>query len=128
VAVRVARQPGFDRLVFEFEGTLPGYSVAYTKRPIMGTSGKEISVEGGAVLQVKMEHASGVDLAGPTLRQTYTGPDRIRPSGTAAVVEAVRVEDFEAVLRWVVGIRSQTPFRVTPLTSPSRLVVDVIGS
>jgi len=127
VAVRIARQPGFDRLVFEFEGALPGYSVAYTGRPIMGTSGKEISVEGGAVLQVRMAHASGVDLTGATLRQTYAGPDRIRPAGTAGVAEAVRVEDFEAVLTWVVGVRSQTPFRVTPLTSPSRLVVDVIA-
>jgi hypothetical protein len=129
VAVRAARQPGSDRIVFEFEGALPGYSVSYTNRPIVGTSGKEIAVDGAAVLRVRMEHASGVDLTSAAgLRQTYNGPDRIRPSGTVQVAEVVRVEDFEAVLVWVAGVRSRSPFKVTPLTSPSRLVIDVIGS
>jgi hypothetical protein len=33
--------------------------------------------------------------------------------------------DFEAVLTWVAGIRSEQPFRVEVLDSPPRLVVDI---
>ena len=33
-AVRAARQDGFDRVVFEFEAAVPGYSVRYVDRPI----------------------------------------------------------------------------------------------
>src|SRR5688572_10897110 len=33
-AVRAASQSGFDRVVFEFEGALPGYSVSYVNKPV----------------------------------------------------------------------------------------------
>src|SRR5438309_5578293 len=46
-AVRVARQEGFDRVVFEFENALPGYRVQYTKKPLHeDASGRELAVEG----------------------------------------------------------------------------------
>jgi hypothetical protein len=73
----------------------------------------------------RMEPASGFDLdAGVPV---FTGPDRISgaAAGTATVREAVRTGDFEAVLTWVVGVGSRAGFRVSTLTSPSRLVIDV---
>jgi hypothetical protein len=125
--VRAARQEGFDRIVFEFEGTtLPGAEVRYVERPVLEDgSGNEVTVAGEAVLQVRMRPASGVDLSGATFREAYTGPRRFGPSGTAVVQEVVRTGDFEAVLTWVAGLQARAPFLVSTLADPPRLVVDV---
>jgi hypothetical protein len=124
--VRAAHQEGFDRLVFEFTDRVPGYEVSYVGRPVLeDASGREVAIEGAAVLRVKMVTASGVDLSTSGARTTYTGPDRLRPSGTTVVRELARSGDFEGTLTWVAGASVQAPFRVTTLSSPPRLVVDV---
>lgn len=125
-AVRAARQEGFDRVVFEFDGGPPGSEVGYVRRPITEDgSGEPVTVEGAAVLQVRMEQAASARLSGEDVVFTYTGPKRLRPPGTATVVELVQTGDFEAVLTWVVGTRERVPFKVTKLSGPPRLVVDV---
>jgi hypothetical protein len=124
-AVRAAHQDGFDRVVFEFEGAVPGYSVGYVNRPVTEDgSGKPVDVKGDNVLRVRMEPASGADTAGPTLRQTYTGPTRITPS-TPVVAELVRTGDFEAVLSWVIGVKGRPGFRVDTASGPPRLIIEV---
>jgi len=84
-----------------------------------------VEVEGDSVLEVRMEQASGADLSGEDLRQTYTGPTRIDP-GTPVVTELVRTGDFEAVLTWVIGVRGRPGFNVTTVTG-NRLVIEVAG-
>src|SRR5438874_12286218 len=116
VAVRAARQQGLDRVVFEFQAQAPGYRIAYATSPVMNTEGREVAVPGAAKLVVHLEQATGAD--------TYTGPASVTPQGTTQVEELARVEDFEAVLSWVVGVRTKVPFRVTTLASPPRLVID----
>lgn len=127
--VRSARQSGFDRVVFEFEADrVPPTEVRYIPRPVRADgSGDEVTVAGSFVLGVRMFPASGADLAGPAFRLTYTGPNRLSPSGTTIVTELVRTGDFEAVLNWAVGTRSRAPFVVSTLTSPARLVIDIQG-
>lgn len=126
-AVRVAGQQGYDRVVFELSPRLPGYKVAYVRRPITEDgSGDEVRVEGAALLEVRMENASSVRFEGERVVPTYTGPERLRPAGTSVVVEVVRVGDFEGVLTWVVGLRREVPsISVQALGNPSRLVIDV---
>jgi len=124
VAVRVARQEGADRIVFEFAERLPGYKVAYVSKPIIGTSGKETPLAGTAALVVRMEQASGVDLS-TGLKEIYQGPNRVAATGTQQVLEVAQVEDFEGVLTWAAGLKAQAPFRVLALASPPRLVIDV---
>jgi hypothetical protein len=124
-AVRAAPQSGFDRVVFEFEGAVPGYAVGYVTRPITEDgSGKPVDVKGDSVLQVRMEPASGADLAGTSVRQTYNGPNRFTPNATV-VAELVRTGDFEAVLSWVIGVTGKPGFRVNTLTGPPRLVIEI---
>jgi len=123
-AVRVGAHEGFDRVVFEFESGVPGYSVSYVNRPITEDgSGKEVTVAGGAVLAVRLESSSAVDTTGTSLRQTYTGPTRIAASGPV-VTEVVRTGDFEGVLNWVIGARSQAPFHAYT-SEGNKLVVDI---
>ena len=124
-AVRAAEQDGFDRVVFEFEDAVPGYSVRYVDRPVTEDgSGNTVEVKGDSVLQVRMEPASGADLSGEELRITYKGANRLTPS-TAAVTELVRTGDFEAVLTWVIGIRGKPGFRVDTTTGPPRLIIEI---
>jgi hypothetical protein len=125
-AVRAAGQQGFDRVVFEFTAELPGYKVGYVERPVLEDgSGKEVSVTGAAVLEVRMAPASGAEVSASGVRPTYTGPARIRPSGTVVVAEVVRVGDFEGQLTWVVGTSGRAPFKVSTFSAPPRLVIDV---
>ena len=117
VAVRAAHQGSVDRVVFEFSDRVPGYAVRYVNRPITeDASGRDVSVEGGAVLEVRMEPASGPSFTPATAR--------VR-GDTTAVTEVVRTGDFEAVLTWVLGVKTQRPFRLSTLSGPPRLVIEV---
>jgi hypothetical protein len=124
-AVRVAGQPEADRVVFEFEGGLPGYRIRYVEPPITEDgSGRTVNVDGEAHLQVIMESASGSDISGEQVREVYTGADRVS-GDTANVTEAVRTGDFEGVLTWVIGAKRKAEFRVSTLQDPSRLVIEI---
>lgn len=122
--VRVARHEGYDRVVFQFRNTLPGYSVSYVEPPIHEDgSGRPVNVAGNAVVSVRMENALDADLTKSTAPRTYTGPTRFTPT-TPEVAELVRTGGFEGVLTWAIGLRDKVDYRVTTLQSPPRLVVD----
>ena len=122
--VRVGRHPGFDRVVFEFRNTVPGYNVSYVKRPVLqDPSGLVVKVAGQFVLNVLMRNARDADLSREGAPRTYTGPDRFTP-GTTQIEEVVRASEWEAVFVWVVGVKDRTAFRVIRLRDPPRLVVD----
>ncbi len=40
-------------------------------------------------------------------------------------MEALQTCDFEAELTWAVGMKGERPFKVTTLSSPPRLAIDV---
>jgi hypothetical protein len=126
-AVRAASHDGYDRVVFEFRNGVPGYDVGYVERPVRADgSGEPVTVDGGAVLLVRMEPALDADLTKESAPRTYTGPARLRP-GTTAVAELVRTGGFEAVLTWAAGVDEKRPFRVTRLEGPPRIVIDVVS-
>ncbi|MCU1370577.1 MAG: uncharacterized protein JWO77_1771 [Ilumatobacteraceae bacterium] len=127
-AVRVGRNAGFERIVFEFEGaSMPGYRVQWVDGPITADgSGETVDVAGEAFLEIVMDPASGVDLSAPQLTIIYDGPDRIPVAGqTVLITDLVRTGDFEAVLSWAAGTTEQVPFRVLRLSNPTRVVVDL---
>jgi hypothetical protein len=125
--IAVGRHEGYDRVVFQFKNTLPGYRVEYVEPPLKEDgSGKPVSVKGSAVVVVRMEPASGFDLNTAEGVMVYKGPRRIEgaSAGTSVVEELVRTGDFEAVLSWAIGLSDKVDFRVTTATSPARLIVD----
>ena len=127
-AVRTGREEGFDRVVFEFEGTLPGYVVGYADDQLTADgSGAPIPLPGEGALEVRMEQASGVRFEGSQVEETYTGPPRIPVDG-GIVTEVVRAGDFEGQLTWGLGVRQRAPFRVSTLEGPPRVVVDVAAA
>jgi hypothetical protein len=125
--VRIARQEGYDRVVFEFADSpsVPGYAVGYVEEPVIADpSGEPVPVSGDHALEVRMDPASGVVLGPDTVTETYTGPTRI-PGPGSEITEVVRTGDFEAVMTWVIGTRDRVDFRVFTLSAPTRVVVDL---
>ena len=126
-AVRTARHEGFDRVVFEFDGALPGYEVRYVPKPVTeDPSGNEVAVEGEFVVTVRMTPASAVRLTDDGYEEIYTGPDRV-PGAGATVTEVVETGDFEGQVTWAVGLADEVDFAVSTLESPARLVVDFVN-
>jgi hypothetical protein len=125
--IAVGRHEGYDRVVFQFQNGLPGYRVEYVQPPLKEDgSGKPVSVQGNAVVVVRMDPASGFDLNTGEGVMVYKGPKRIdgAAAGTSVVQELVRTGDFEAALSWAIGLSDKVDFRVRTAMSPSRLIVD----
>jgi len=124
--VRSARQPCAERITFEFrDGAAPGYTAEYQPGPFqLGESGQNLTIDGTAFLVVTFPHAAGVDLTDPAAPSTYTGPESIHPMGLSHVLEIRRIEDFEGVLRWVIGLDEMRPFTAATLEGPPRVFFD----
>jgi hypothetical protein len=126
VDVRAAHNPGFDRIVFEFGATsvgpyaLPPYQVNPTGS-FVGTSGKQVPVDGNAFLAVRFSNASTVDPN--TGKQTFTNTD-FHP-GLPLVRHVKLIDDFERVMTWGLGLERLACAKVTELAGPVRLVVDL---
>ncbi|MBI2764561.1 MAG: hypothetical protein HYX53_01480 [Chloroflexi bacterium] len=113
-------QGGWDRIVFEFKGGLPGARIEYIDQAVACGSGKSVTVEGTARLSVRFDSAANHDAAGkPTFAsQSVDGPGK-------TILGAVQTCDFEGVVTWVAGISGKQNFKVTTLQDPPRLVIDV---
>ena len=121
--VRLSSAGGHDRLEFEFTDRVPGYTVGYQPLPAHAdASGFEIPLPGAtAMVQISFNPATADGWGGGP--RTYLGP-AVVTADTRAVTEVKSAGDFEAVLTWVAGLRSQVPFRVEVLDGPPRLAVD----
>jgi hypothetical protein len=116
-AVRVGAHPGYDRLVIEFSGPVPSYTVTpqsdsrFTPAPKGGT----VTLEGTNGVLITVQHINWT---------AYAGPTSLRPEFTY-LREARLIQNFEGVQQWGLGIAGVAAVRVFTLASPARLVVDV---
>jgi hypothetical protein len=117
--VRVAKNNGFDRIVFEFRGDIPRYFIEYIKPPITGTADEEIKVSGKFFVSITL--------------QTLPYPDDEKlaeakiPEGklNLPVISEVReIEWFEGDRPFAIGLKAKKLYRVQQLKNPARLVVD----
>ena len=126
-AVRVARQEGYDRVVFELAGTAAGqagWRVEYVDDPRAQGSGDPVAVEGEAVLSVLV---TGTGYPMDTGQQEVEG-DPALPGDLAVVEDVVLGAVFEGQYEAFVGTSGRQPFRVFRLGDPERVVVDVRSS
>ena len=123
-AIRIAHNPGFDRVVFELGPNavgaygLPPYSVEVANT-FIATSGQPVRVDGNAFFLVRLNNTDAHDQSG---KQTVT-PTDIKPP-TPLVKEVRIVEDFEAVNRWAIGLDHLVCPSVQTLSNPVRVVLD----
>src|SRR5215211_5410895 len=114
------RHPGFDRVVFEFQGAVPEHHVRYVDQLVEDDSGAPVSVAGSADLEVVFQGANAHEEDGTP----SVSPRRFSP-GLAAVKEVAQIGDFEAVVSYGIGLDRRRPLTVSTLSGPSRLVIDV---
>lgn len=125
-AVRIAHNPGFDRIVFEFSPTdrgvgsygIPPFTIDVASS-FAGPSGLPVTVDGNAHLRVRFQNTDAHTNAGA---QTLTTTD-LRPT-TPLLKEARLVEDFEATVVWGLGLDHLACPTLLTLSGPVRLVLD----
>ena len=125
-AIRIAHQPGFDRLVFEFgPSTAPGPFAMpqYAVDPatsLSGASGQPATITGNALFGVRVQNAS---TRTPSGTASYAGSTDLQP-GTPLIKEVKLVDDFERVMLWGAGLDHLACPKVSELAAPFRLVLD----
>jgi len=121
--MRTARNEGFDRVVFVFQGErLPSYTVEYVDRPIRDCgSGHVVEVDGDGWLSVHFT---------PARAHTDQGQATVTERNQRHQLPVIRhirsTCDFEAHLEWVIGTGSPNRYRVLELSEPARVVVDIL--
>lgn len=122
--VRVGHHAGFDRVVLEFGDEVPGYTVKYVDLPVTedGSGDPVELLDAQFAVQIVLTPASGFDMEAG--EETYKGSRMLTNDNTTEITSVASSGDFEAVLSWAVGLRYRTPFKVTTLDNPARLVVD----
>ena len=127
-AIRVAHNPGFDRLVFEFSPSdrpggiyaLPKYTIEVA-RSFIAPSGQPVTVLGNAYFKVLFAFGT-TDAHTNDGKPTLASSD-LRPT-TPLIREVTIVEDFEATVQTAVGLDRLVCPSVLTLTNPVRVVLD----
>jgi hypothetical protein len=120
--VRVGTHDGYDRLVIEFTDGTPALTLQADEPPYeQDASGLPLDVEGERVLRLTLPNGTA---AGESEQPTYDGPLNFDP-GFPVLVDVVHGGDFEAQTTWFIGLAKESCVRVTLLTDPDRIVIDV---
>lgn len=120
--VRVGRHDGFDRIVFEFDGGVPSYTVYPTGVAATGGAGAPIRAEGTTALQIVLG-ARTIDMDSGDFPRTF---DNAVLTPRYPTLRTLRYGgEFEAVSTFAAGLATRTGFRVLELGNPTRLAVDV---
>jgi hypothetical protein len=113
-------QGGWDRIVFEFADVLPPGEIKYVDSAAQCGSGAPVSIPGAsAILHVSFQTTNAHTEAGqPTTPRQVNGPGNV-------IVQSQQNCDFEALVNWAVGVKAKQRFKVTRLTNPTRVVIDI---
>ena len=119
VSVRTGERMGYDRVVFTFDGSLPGYRVRYVPR-VAGQDGRRLPLRGQAFLEVSFEPARARNPDGrPTVSTGTMSP------GSPVLRQVRFAGDFEGRVAFGLGLAGRGGFRVAELRDPARVAIDV---
>jgi hypothetical protein len=119
VAVATAERDGYDRVLFTFEGSMPGYQVRYVPR-VTDAGGRRLPVAGAAFVEVAFEPARA---HGPDGQPTFS-TGTLTP-GSPALRQVRFAGDYEGQVSFGLGVAGRGGFRVSELRNPTRVAVDV---
>jgi hypothetical protein len=119
-AIAAGCHPTFDRFVIRARFATPGYDVRYVKKVIADGSGNTVSLLGTKRIHVVVREARGHTSGGTNLLPSVLTP--LCPN----LRQVKGAGDFEGVVSFGLGLRRKTGFRVFRLTSPTRIVIDVL--
>ncbi len=129
-AVEAQDMGSFDRVTFVFSGPIAPdiLEAKYISGPaILNPKGEPVQppIAGAARILITLFPASSFDFSVDPAVPSYTGPTRFAPN-LPSVVELMQVENFEATMQWVIGVRNLgLTATVQAFTGPSRIEVDV---
>jgi hypothetical protein len=77
-------------------------------------------------MEVTLQGSNGLRIVfhGASANGSYSASQDLK-AGLSVLKEAEQIGDFEAVLSWGVGLSHPSCIRAFPLSTPTRLVVDV---
>jgi hypothetical protein len=119
-AVRVAQHPecGYDRVVLDVRGPVPGYSVRYVQRVVADASGQVITMPGARYLVITLRPAQAHNEAGAS-----TVTSGVHNPAYPALASWALAGDFEGVVRIALGLAGPTSIRTGEVAG--RIYVDV---
>jgi len=122
--VRASKQPGFDRVVFEFDGPLPSYQVKYLKSHFYeGEAGRRRIRQPGSVFLF----AEFFVIPASEEQAKFSEAKDFVPRGNLRLPSLLSVKDWElseGFYDFIMGASARKPFRITELSNPSRLAID----
>lgn len=120
--IRVGTNMGFDRVVFDFgDAAVPSWDIQYIEDPLRTCgAAKPVDLDGEGALRIRMSPAQAHDARG--VRTVVA--DR-RPENMPVLRELKLICDFSGVVEVVLGVGARNHFRITEVSQPSRLIVDV---
>jgi hypothetical protein len=119
--MRVGKHDGFDRVVFEMNGTLPKWYVTYEKPPFETYGDQYIKLRGKAFIHVSLYMVGYSDED----RKANEKLERRQNKMNWPMIREVKTSSFfEGEIEYLIGLKKRTPFRVLALSNPTRLVVD----
>ncbi|HEX7147797.1 MAG TPA: hypothetical protein VF512_09815 [Actinomycetota bacterium] len=118
-SVQADERDGYDRVVFTFEGSMPGYRVRYVPQ-VTGAGGRRVPLRGTAFLEVVFEPARARDPDG-----TPTFPAAAITPSSPELRQVRFAGDFEGQVSFGLGVAGRGGFRVSELRNPTRVAVDV---
>ena len=114
-------QGGWERIVFEVTGAQrPAATIQYVTKATSCGSGQAVTVPGDTILEVAMTGAQAHDNAGKA-----TLPTTIPSAGGTVIAGGASSCDFEGHVTWDFGLHGKHNFKVTTLTNPTRIVIDI---
>jgi len=119
--LRTGNNGTFDRIVFDERVSASGFNVRYVSQVIADPSGQVVSLKGRYFLRVVIKGATTSSL--PGMRSVM--PSVLTP-GLPEVAQIRKAGEFEQVVSYGIGLNRYRGFRVFRLSSPSRLVIDVL--
>jgi hypothetical protein len=119
-AIRTGQHDGYDRVVFQFSGKLPGYAVERVNAVYHDPKGDQVPLAGQSYLRVVFRGA----VCQQPLHHTCTVPTVLTPYYPELLTVSAAGE-FEGVLSFGVGLAAQGGYHVFTAADPARLVIDV---
>jgi len=115
-----AEAGGWDRVVFEFEDSLPAGEIEYAEEAIACGSGERVRMLSTAILMVRFSPAVAHDEAGASTALVLDLQGMVQ-----AILRARQTCDSEAEVAWAVAVTGRQPYTVTVLSNPTRVVIDI---
>lgn len=118
--VRIGTQDGWDRIAFEFKDTRPAVEIEYVTKAQTCGKGDDVLLPGDAMLSVRFRQTQAHTDAGAS-----TLPSRDMAGPGTTILKASVICDFEGETGVAIGVKTKTPYKVTMLQNPTRIVIDV---